>query len=444
MDTSLCQIPRNTLLDIDFSYWLNPWEGSFYLLYLNGEIFVVQTPQGATYIDDNNLITAHDGVRHKHLGAMLRQIKKLPFKRYKWFVLQQDEKTKELHLAPKKESWTMYKIKAPLWLRKVQENQLQLIRWVGVGRCLCLLDGTEVDVDIAWDVLTFKKMEQMTKIVKELSELDLCYKPVAHILRGGDVIGIAYERQSGRPIQYTDKRLFYHSLSQLHDRTRACRLYLRYPYASDHWIQDGKLRVYHHLWGFDMFQGSNTKKEDGFEEKAWKTMDIVFKRLMNDYNPGPDRYCSGDPLLLQYAQWDAERPLRNPALGVTVHKLLFANRDDTLLPTRRMDGTVRSTRRLLLPGDDSFLMRRPKAVRKTPLFLEESQSASKRHRPNTVISGSGADQPGMEDDTETLVSDSEDDDEASEGRIVEIEDDTETLASHDSEDDNGSLSDEEN
>ncbi|KAL0056948.1 hypothetical protein AAF712_016435, partial [Marasmius tenuissimus] len=182
-------------------------------------------------------------------------------------------------------------------------------------------------------------MEQMTKIVKELSELDLCYRPVAHILRGDDIIGIAYERQSGRPLQYADKRLFYHSLSQLHDRSRARRLYLRYPYASDHWVQDGKLRVYHHLWGFDMFQGPSTPEEDEFEERAWRTMKRVFECLSNDYNPGEDRYRNDDPLLLQYAQWGAEHPLRNPAMGFEVHKLLFANRNDTLIPTRRMDGT---------------------------------------------------------------------------------------------------------
>ena len=162
------------------------------------------------------------------VASQLLHMKTLTAKRYKWLLLERDEKTKQYRIVPKKKNWTMYKIKAPLWLRKVRESELQLLKWVGSGRCVCLLDGVQVgkqstlsyihpdsvtahsihpDVDIAWDALTFKKMEQIMIAVKALSELDLCYKPVAHILRGDDVIGIAFEKQSGRPIQYIDRRL---------------------------------------------------------------------------------------------------------------------------------------------------------------------------------------------------------------------------------------------
>ncbi|KAF9261993.1 hypothetical protein L218DRAFT_945540 [Marasmius fiardii PR-910] len=39
------------------------------------------------------------------------------------------------------------------------------------------------------------------------SELDVCFKPVVHVLRGDDIIGIASEKRAGRELRYSDKRM---------------------------------------------------------------------------------------------------------------------------------------------------------------------------------------------------------------------------------------------
>ncbi|KAJ8073013.1 hypothetical protein PM082_019881 [Marasmius tenuissimus] len=412
MDTSLCDLPRDTLVDIDFSYWLGPREDSYYLFYLNGEIFVVQGPP-ATYEDENELITAHDKTRDRHLRAMLQQMETLAIKTKNGSSFTEIKKTDEYRVLPKRKTWTMYEIKVPLWLRKVQESELQLIRWVGCGRCLCRLDGVEVDVDIAWDLLTFKKMERIMVAVKELSELDLCYKPVAHILRGNDVIGIAFERQSGRPMQYVDKRLFYSSMCQLHERSRPCRLYLRYPYFSDYWIQDGKLRVYHHLWGFNVRKGRETGLEAHDEDAALKTMDKIFHLLkQKGNNPGEDRYGNGDPLILAYAQMGREHPLRNPVVKITINPPVYTLVNNTSLSPRRMNGWIRFNRPVLSGNGDSSMDAKPPHYRLAPVRksfpLIASHCTSKRSRLDSQAIPSES-RVVETDDTETIGSGDGDD-----------------------------------
>ncbi|KAK1227959.1 hypothetical protein PQX77_009006 [Marasmius sp. AFHP31] len=308
----------------------------------------------------------------------------LQIKKNKLFLLDRDERTNEYRVLPKKKTLTMYNIKAPLWLRKVQESELQLMKWVGCGRCLCRLDGVEVDVDIAWDLLTFKKMEKIMVAVKELSELDLCYKPVAHILRGNDVIGIAFERQSGRPMEYIDRRL------------------------------DGKLRVYHHLWGFNVHRGKKSEFEDRDEAIALDTMDRIFKLLREKgKNPGDDRYGNGDPLIFPYAQWGREHPLRNPVVGIIFSPPVYAMQKNTFLPPRRMEGRIRFGGPLFSDNGDSSvdnkLVYRPSTtVRKASRSPLIASSTSKRSRLDSQASSSES-QVVEIDDTETIGSSDGDD-----------------------------------
>ncbi|KAK1227378.1 hypothetical protein PQX77_009627 [Marasmius sp. AFHP31] len=228
-------------------------------------------------------------------------------------------------------------------------------------------------------------MEMIMVAVKELSELDLCYKPVAHILRGNNVIGIAFERQSGRPMQYVDRRL------------------------------DGKLRVYHHLWGFNIHRGQELGLEDHDESTALKTMDRTFELLREEgINPGKDRYGNGDPLILPYAQWGREHPLRNPVVGIIYSPPVYAPGRNTSHPTRRMEGRIRFGGPLFSSTsgdtvDNKLVYRPPTRVRKasgSPLIA--SQSTSKRSRLDSPASSSES-QVVEIDDTETIGSSDGDD-----------------------------------
>ncbi|KAL0574034.1 hypothetical protein V5O48_007918 [Marasmius crinis-equi] len=414
MDTSLCTLPKDTLLDIDHTFWLRPWEDTFYLLYLNGEIFIVQGPPGGSWIDDDACIVWNDRVREKHLKEIMRRVDTLRPKRYKWYLLRQDEKTKEYQLMPKKSTSTLYKIKPPLWLRRVQESELQFIRWYGQGRCHCVLDDQQLDVDIAWDPVAFKKMEQMLARLQHLSEADLIYKPVAHVMRGDDVIGVAFETGFGygRPIQYTDRRLFYQTMSEVHDRNRHCRLYKHALLEQDFHIHDGKLRITDSLWAFDVFDGPSTKMEDAIEEVTRKRTERMFDRLKKGWYAGWDTYWNPPPLLLRCFWSRGEESLRNPVSLHKVDSLQFAPIRDTSHAPRTSKGVIRPEHLLLPPGGGSSSSTRPPsaASRKAPSSFA-SVFTVKRHRFNPPVLSSRRIVEIKDDDIETVNPDSSDDDE---------------------------------
>ncbi|KAL0066685.1 hypothetical protein AAF712_006288 [Marasmius tenuissimus] len=182
-----------------------------------------------------------------------------------------------------------------------------------------------------------------------------------------------------------------------------------------YWIQDGKLRVYHHLWGFNVHRGRDSGLEDHDEAIAMKTMIIIFKLLgeLKGNNPGEDRYGNGDPLIFPYAQWSREPPRRNPVVGIIIYAPVHGVEKNTSFSPRLIEGTIRSSLTLLSDDEDTLDDKPPHhgpaTIRKPSSTPIASQSTSKRVRRNSLASSSES-QVAEIDDTETIKSGDGDDD----------------------------------
>ncbi|KAF9262008.1 hypothetical protein L218DRAFT_945553 [Marasmius fiardii PR-910] len=377
MDTSHCTLPRNTLVDIDRAVWLNR-NFSFYLLYKNGHIFAVQGPKSTEIKSKYNRgdPVLQDLHLRKILDIQLELLETVSIERHKWLYLFENDK-KEFRLVPNHKSHTLYKIKTRLWLRTVQEGELQLLRWIGWGRSVCLLNGEQREVDIAWDTETFSRMESTMKLLKIYSELDVCFKPVAHVLRGDDIIGIASEKRAGRAIRYSDKRLFYETIA----RIIACRIIPRGPHRSYYQIHNGKLRITNNFHVTKIWEGPRTEEESKQEEFLWEMIGEMFEQLKTETEATYDSYELADPpFLMRYQCWHSEYPQRNPSMIDNARFALSRGWEVSHI-SRHYIGVIR-TNRLLLPEDqstedDGTLINKPPEGRQLVISLH----TRKRHCP---------------------------------------------------------------
>ncbi|KAG7087748.1 hypothetical protein E1B28_013689 [Marasmius oreades] len=378
MDTSLCKLPRDTLVDIDRAVWIND-DFSFYLLYKNGHIFIVQGPK-STKCDP--FITSDRPAQELHLKLILQLSEVIPIERYKYLYLYQDEKTNEYRLVPKKKSHTLYKIKSPLWLPTVQESELQLIRWIGWGRCVCLLRGDQIEVDIAWDTVTFRQLEKITNVVKVLAELDVCFRPIAHVLRGSDIIGLAYEKRAGRGLQYSDRRLFYQTLAKMHSR----RVYYRGICYSICQVHDGGIRFTDNLFVVEIRNGPRTEEEDEQERRIWAVTGELFDKLKIKMHVLMECYALAEPpILMRYHQCvNSEHPRYNPSILTHIdhpYFALFRGRETSYTP-RRLTGVIRSNRPMFVesPSPDDNAITTSTALDDNDRPLVVPLFTAKRHR----------------------------------------------------------------
>ncbi|ESK93285.1 hypothetical protein Moror_14548 [Moniliophthora roreri MCA 2997] len=347
MDTTLCNIPRDTVVDLDtdIASWTAK-DRAAYLLYKNGLIISVFAPSvGAMHPIFQGLYAIDEEGRSFQLETIMRLLEDAMFKRAQPLYLTFDSKKQRYSLVPKRIN-EPYNITATLWLPKVQESEFQLIRYWGWGRSICVWKGRQIEVDLFWDSSRYQQLNDEMHSVKALSSLDLCFTPVAHVLRGKSVIGLAFERTSGRSVRYGDRKLVYAAVAKMHQH----RVYFRGGYDKMMIaIDDGKVRFCDNLHCFPRFEGPISAKEVELEKKAWVTLNNMFLDLLAEPNPIVlgDSYIV-EPVLCKYYQSDAEHPLNNPNVVVSISFPRYSKQhhhdlEDGYLP-RRLEGAIRRRR----------------------------------------------------------------------------------------------------
>ncbi|KAK7045408.1 hypothetical protein VNI00_007661 [Paramarasmius palmivorus] len=345
MDTSLCKIPKDILVDLDTDEDLSLRKRAAYLLYRNGCIIHVEAPSvEAAELLWNMRMVNNQIKREQQLQTIMRLLEGVELQHNQAFCLCYSDKRKDYKLVKnmKKEST---KVTVPLWMPKVQIGEFQLIRWVGWNRGVCLWKGRHLDVDIAWASGMLEKLNQQMNGIKLLSRLDLCFAPVAHVLRNDLVIGIASERMSGRAPRYGDRSLIYEAITKLHQH----RIYYHGGYFEDMFaIDNGKVRIIDNFFLFRHYEGPTTGTEANWKANAWRTLKNMFSDLLTgQFGPPeePGALYLVEPVLYKYYQSDAEHPLNNPKFNSAIVLLRYPSSCSLDLEAgfvpRRPDKTVR-------------------------------------------------------------------------------------------------------
>ncbi|KAK7053025.1 hypothetical protein VNI00_004346 [Paramarasmius palmivorus] len=329
MDTSLCNIPKGILVDLDIDGDLSLRDRSAHLLYRDGCIIHVEASTIAELTWTGRLVN-DETKREKQLQIIMRLFENVKLKHNQALRLKYSHKSKDYKLV-KKTQFEDTKITVSLWLPKAQINELQLIRWIGWNRSVCLWKGRQLDVDIAWASGMIAKLDKIMNGIKLLSQLDLCFQPIAHVLHKDSVIGLASERLSGRAVQYGDRSLIYEAISKLHRH----RIVYHSGY-SDFMIaiDNGKVRIIDNFHLFRRYEGPITGTEADWMAKAWRTVRTMFLQIITgEYGPPctPGVGYIVEPILYKYYQHDAEHPLNNPKLTAGFASLRFSNPRSTEL-----------------------------------------------------------------------------------------------------------------
>ncbi|KAL0574032.1 hypothetical protein V5O48_007916 [Marasmius crinis-equi] len=366
IDTSLCSsYPRDTLVDIDFAYATS--ESSIYLLYKNGNLVAVQAPPTSYLSPEDTLLHFYEDRQERDLRTVLRLAEEqaVDFSRVTWMDLYHDGAGNNCRLVPRSMHGATYKITSPTWLPFVQESDIQLIKWVQWGRSLCLLRGQRVVVDIGWDDKSLLWLDDTMKNLKTLAELDLCYQPLAHVLRGKDVVGLVYEDFDGRHTRYTDKRTVYEAYAKAFRN----RIYFTFMSGFTHIDKEGRFRLIDNFHVVKVFRGPIEENETSLREKHMRILKKGFEEFRE--KPTDLEVHLGSPhesLLTRYYQSTSEHPHDNPALPFCIPLPRFSSLTrwfSTYIP-RRQDELIRVKRRRHLSSSAALVKRGSKGPSSGP------------------------------------------------------------------------------
>ncbi|KAK1235874.1 hypothetical protein PQX77_000886 [Marasmius sp. AFHP31] len=105
----------------------------------------------------------------------------------------------------------LYSIKISPWLPLVSEEEIVWKRWVMEDRMLGEWDCKEVVVDLGVNDRDLQVLERTMEGLLVIRDAglshDICFEPLAHVVRDGMIVGIVYEPPTGRMIDHRDRAI---------------------------------------------------------------------------------------------------------------------------------------------------------------------------------------------------------------------------------------------
>ncbi|KAJ7589447.1 hypothetical protein C8J56DRAFT_33573 [Mycena floridula] len=256
---------------------------------LNEHSLVIQAPPSCIPLlpwrAPHDMATQYDQDMTAHLNGLFREIQnllhKIDFSAQNWAHLFRDSNG-HYNLIPK--SRQLYRISCPLWAPLVEENEIVATSFTFPWLRTAFWNDQDVDVKVCWTDWDLKWMEHETVGRGAIKDLDLSFPVLAHITRGGEVVGLMTEAAEGRMIEYRDKLKVHAAFAKLQQHNIILAGCIN---GSTIMIHKGKVR----LLQPQCLRVYSEKDKDEVEKQArywhWESLDSLFHELSYQPNELP-------------------------------------------------------------------------------------------------------------------------------------------------------------
>ncbi|KAL1746602.1 hypothetical protein HDZ31DRAFT_33775 [Schizophyllum fasciatum] len=116
----------------------------------------------------------------------------------------------------------MYEIRVPTWTTLVEEEDITLTKIIELYHRQGIWRGMPVEVFRGWSDDSLYHIERGMRAYRELTrrDLDFAHEILGHVIRDGKVVGYItgtiFPSQTGRLVEYCDKKLVYSAVARLH------------------------------------------------------------------------------------------------------------------------------------------------------------------------------------------------------------------------------------
>ncbi|KAG5641361.1 hypothetical protein DXG03_005389 [Asterophora parasitica] len=299
-------VPRGVVTNLTWALQ----SSRLYVLWKDGEMIVIQAPNTLPPpLEQENWDPQHYQLELKTLENGMEQIHTMlhtiDFGKTNWgYLVEHPRRGYEIIQKQRR----LRKLTCHTWARLVPRREINFTRiWDGWDIWNGYWKGMEVDVIMAYNDHGMKILDLEMWGYLSLQGLDLTYRVYGHVVEDdGTVVGLIYEAQVGRVMQYRDRAILYDALSRV--QRRGLILCGAYEPENIH-VMDGKIRLTN-LASMQYLADERSREEEA-DVRYWSRYEAWFPTVKKEGNttPRPAMYRQWRLNLRVLPRFSPQRPL---------------------------------------------------------------------------------------------------------------------------------------